>query len=489
MFDRSKNKDGKTQVLMLSGPSGSGKSALAQELKRPVIKDSGYFLEGKFDLQNQGEPYLAFTTALNQLCNDILDLETTNENKFYEEREKICNAVAGDGRVQDMVPNLRHLLEDKSEPVVANSSSQHASGAREKNRLLFILRRVFRVISNPARPVVLLLEDLQWVDVGSLALMKTLVSGNDMAGFILLGCYCENEVDCCTHPLGLFFRELDIKEEDSSNVNISHVTVANLDEDAVSDLLVDLLKSNRSKTALLARILQEKTYGNTFFVIQFLISLRNRHLLQFNMASLSWDWDIEQISSLMDVTDNVAELMEDGILNSLSGDATKVLQMAACLGSTFEEDTLLVVTEKVNETDTSVLKGASLDKTIAQQCLAYCVEKGFVLRHKNSSGAIIYRFAHDVVQKAAFSLIPDRKQSRVQVVIGKTLVKNLSAEELGRNLFVAVDLISKETEVGDERSFLAKINLFAGRKAMTLVAFEPAIQYFRKGIDLLGVYC
>ena len=475
-----------------------GKSSLAHHLEKPVHKHNGCFCSGKFDLQDRSLPYSGISEALIRLFEHILASRAKDRDRFDQVQSNVVTAIGEECQhvLRTLIPNLHELFAHETNHSPEASKDQDLidetnplGSAQEKAKLLFLLQQLIRVVCDIYGPVVILLDDLQWVDTASLELLHALATDRDIRGLLLLGCYRDNEVGD-NHKLSLFLKELE--KPGKETVRVTYVTVDNLDEHVITDMLQDLLQStDSSETQNLARILHERTFGNIFFMIQFLKSLREMKLLTYNLAQCQWRWNNEEIKSRMNVTDNVAALMSLDMKSQLSNNARRVLEIAACLGNESDESTIVLVVTKMSEKGLenghSWEAPARADDVQVKQWLQDCVEGGYLYRQSDH-----YRFVHDIVQDAAISLIGDDMLELLQFNVGKVLVENLSTEQVEQSLFVMVDFLNhgaKLETLEENRSMLVSLNLQAGKKALKSSAFEAAAKYLAFGIELLGHDC
>ena len=486
------------KLVLISGRSGTGKSMVAQKLCTPVRQGGGFFLTGKFDLQQRVEPYTAFVAAFTELCNAI---SVQSEEVKDEMVEKIRKAVGSEGKVlTDMISNLKDLI--GTQDATASSGNMEA-----RNRLHFLLRKFMRAVCSSSHPLVLVLDDLQWADAASLELLETLVTDSKNLSLLIVATVRENEVDS-EHVLS---KQLETIE--ASQVTVRRIQCENLDLEAVNELVSDALRSSEEVTKPLADVIHRKTLGNGFFVVQFLRRLYDDELLTFNFGAMKWTWDENLIQS-MDVTDNIVDLMMDKI-QKLPSDRQFALQVAACLGQTFRVTTLTLVMEKLEENGfyiedhtkrtrrsvTETLRSSTSDieedTKRARQSVISDMEDPFsetqeceradglyisqavnkLLEALRTDGVLEddldsrfsadagYSFVHDQIQNAALNLIPDAKRPQLQLLIGRTLLEDMASEH---RLSLAVDLCNRGASSipsdDKERIKLAKFNLLAGEK-------------------------
>ncbi|MEO1375104.1 MAG: AAA family ATPase [Cyanobacteria bacterium J06635_10] len=459
---------GTSQILLVSGYSGVGKSALINEIHKPVTAKKGHFLAGKYEQYKQNIPYYSFSQAFNELCNQLL----TNSKILLEKlKTDILQAIGNNGQILiDIIPKLELLI--GQQPTVANVSSHEAH-----NRLKLVFNNFLKVICQPEHPIVLFLDDLQWADTASLDLLKTIVDDNQIKYLLIIGAYRDNEVDS-KHPLNLVINNL--KE---SEINCSEINLNSLTQENVNELIADTFKSSSIFCYTLNEIIYQKTQGNCFFTIQFLQSLYTDGLLSFDAFRRQWQWDVRQIQA-RDITDNVVELMT-GKIAKLSELTQKSLQLAACIGNYFDLSTLAALAETQPQQLLLALFPALQEGLIIPLNSQY---KLLIVQSNINTNEIKLKFLHDRVQQAAYSLIPDHKKQANHYQIGCLLLAKFEAEKLEEEIFnivnqlnLGISLIYNEKE----RLKIAALNLRAGKKAKANSAYASAVKYLRTGLELL----
>jgi len=444
---------GPTQTVLVSGFSGTGKSSLVQEVHKSVSEKRGYFIEGKYDQYQRSIPYSAVSQAFRNMINLLM---TEDEWKLDYFRQRIQEAVGEEGAVLiEVLPELELIIGEQ--PRVAE-----VGGAEAQNRLNYIFRRFLGALCGINHPLALFVDDLQWADSASLDLIQVLLTDADNGHFLFIGAYRDNEVGA-SHPLRALIHAL--KE---TQVSIEEISIGNLSAESVNHLISDSLMVNTVQTKPLADLVVKKTGGNAFFVTQFLKSLYEDRLIQFDPSSRKWEWDIGKIRD-QNLPDDVVDLMA-GKIQRMSKGTQNVLKLAACVGASFDPNDLAVIAEeKMNE----------LLPDIEPALL-----EGLVLAYEG-----VYRFSHDKVQQAAYSLIPEDERSDLHVRIGRLLLSRTSDKDIQDRLFDIVNQLNwgvGKLENKVERENLAKLNLRAAVKARESSAFEPAFSYVRTGIKLLG---
>ncbi|WP_437812199.1 AAA family ATPase [Sorangium sp. So ce1078] len=444
---------GRPELVLVSGYSGIGKSSLVAELHRPIVRERGFFLSGKFDQNTRDVPYRAFHQAFRALLQEIL---CASEEHVERWRQRFREALGeSGGLLADVLPELTLLL--GPQPPVPELPPAEA-----QSRLHATVRRFVSACAQKDHPVALFLDDLQWADAGSLQLLEQLATYAGSEHLLLIGAYRDNEVGPA-HPLRLTLAEVRRRGAAVSELVLEPLSAAH-----VGALVAEAVHAPEGQVEPLSQLVYEKTGGNPFFVLQFLIALHQEGLIAFDAEQGGWRWDIATIRD-KGFTDNVVELMS-GKLKRLSVPTRDALMLAACLGSSVEFDTLAAV--------------AGRPAAELRDALEEAVREGLLLRR--GSG---YRFLHDRVQQAAYSLIPSGQLAEMHLGIGRLLLRAQRAEERDDALFDAVGHLNRGAALvrcQAERDEVAALNLRAGRKAKAAAAFQSAAALFAAGLSLLA---
>ena len=459
-FDRVS--DGQLETVLVGGYSGTGKSALVHETHRPITAKRGYFIEGKFDQFQRSVPYLAFIQAFTSFVSILL---TENKTRLEPIKKEIKTIIGDEGKVlTDLIPNLELLI--GTQPNIPK-----LGGMESQNRLNYLFSSFIQAITAAEHPIVLFIDDMQWADSASLSLLNVLMSNKELNHLMCICAYRDNEVSPA-HPFITTVDDLRKK-----GATISEINIGNLEESDVQQLISDATHLPLKHTSSLANLVYEKTHGNAFFVTQFLKNLAEESLLSFDHAKREWHWDDEQIRE-RNITDNVVELLADKI-TFLPNETQEILKIAACIGNQFDTETLTACHSPETNADAPSDDGKDPVLDALQAALA----GGYITPMGNR-----YRFIHDRIQQAVYSLIPEDETSAVHYRIGSLLLDKASEEQLENQLFPIVNQLNQGLELihsDDKKAMLAELNLRAGIKARESSAFQPALDYFEKGISLL----
>ena len=465
---------GQSEFLLVAGYSGIGKSSLVQEIYKPITAKRGYFISGKFDQYQRNIPYSAIIQAFKELTKQLL---TETDAQLAEWKEKILSAVGANGRVIiDIIPEVE-LIIGQQPPLL------DLAPAEAQKRFNFVFQDFIKVFTDPAHPLAIFLDDLQWADGASLRLIELLLTSSDI-GLLLIGAYRDNEVTAA-HPLCLTLKNIQ-KEE----VRIQEIFLKPLELETVNRWLADILAASGETTQNLAELVHRKTGGNPFFIREFLQTLYTENLLDFDYGQKRWTWDINQVQK-RNFTDNVVELMVTKIQKVPSG-SQEVLKLAACIGNQFELKTLAIIAETpARETALNLQEAVAegLIQPLGNEYKSILLEP--LENEENQVGQlnIEYQFVHDRIQQAAYSLIADEFKQRVHLQIGQILLQNTPECQIEEKIFDIANQLNHGTELvsnQQQRDRIANLNLIAGQKAKSSTAYQPALMYLQQGLAWLG---
>uniref|UniRef100_A0A7C3ZY31 GAF domain-containing protein n=1 Tax=Planktothricoides sp. SpSt-374 TaxID=2282167 RepID=A0A7C3ZY31_9CYAN len=459
---------GSSEMMLVAGYSGIGKSALVQEVHKSITGVHGYFIAGKFDQYQRNIPYSAFIQAFASLVRQLL-AESSREIAAW--REKLLAAFGPNGRVIiEVIPEVELIVGSQPElPALGPSETQ--------NRFNLVFQNFIRVFCQKEHPLVIFLDDLQWADRASLNLMQILMTDPDSSYLLLIGAYRDNEVSP-GHPLLLSLDTIT-----TAGATINRLSLTPLQLPHLTQLLADTLNSSSAAVQPLAKLVLTKTGGNPFFAAEFLKSLHGESLINFNRDRSRWQWDLERIQQ-QKITDNVVELMA-GKLQKLPEATQQILQIAACLGNQFDLETLGIAWEKSPRATAENLHPAVAAGFIIPLSDAY---KLVEFSESSTSAVITFKFAHDRIQQATYSLIPEAHINPLHLHIGQLLLQHTPPEDLDANIFDIVNQLnfgSNLISTPEERNHLAELNLIAAKKAKAATAYQGALEYLTIGIELL----
>jgi predicted ATPase/class 3 adenylate cyclase/tRNA A-37 threonylcarbamoyl transferase component Bud32 len=445
-------------LLLVSGYSGVGKSRLVYEVQRALVARRGFFVSGKFDQFNRAVPFASLHEALRRLAGQIL---TEPDEQIARWREQLLSAVGSNGRlIIDAIPEIETIIGPQpGVPELPPLESQ--------NRFQRVFRDFVGAFCSPAHPLVIFLDDLQWVDSSTLDWIESALGDRGMGALFLIGAFRDNEVGV-SHPLALTLERLP-----AAGAAVQRLELHPLSEAVVEELVADTLHAPRDGCRDLVHLVFRRTGGNPFFVNQLLESLSRDGSLVFDADRRRWSYDIERVRTAA-ASDDVVDLMLER-LHRLPDATLEVLKLSACIGSQFDLDTLEVVTG---------LKAVELT-----DCLWPALEQGLVLRPVGAATdeTELYRFLHDRVEQAAYSLMPEDEARRARLRIGRLLRDGIEDLEEDPRLFnVLQHLNATRGLITDpsERTGLARLNLAAAKRARQSTAYGPALKHAITGMEL-----
>ena len=448
------------RMVLVSGYSGIGKSAIVRELYRPIIEQQGYFISGKFDQFQRNIPYSAVVAAFQVLIDQLL---CESEDRLVYWREELLAAVGMNGRViVDLIPEIEQII--GSQPPV-----QQLESTETQNRFNTVFQKFIGVFCQQSHPLVLFIDDLQWADAASLKLIELIITKNTTGYLLVVGAYRDNEVS--PHHL----TTIAIERWRAQGAKIDNIMLEPLKIDAIVQMLADTLSQNRDTVNSLAELVLQKTSGNPFFINEFIKTIYQENLLIFDRQQQQWQWQIERIESV-GITENVVDLIVSK-LRKLPKITQQVLQLAACLGNSFDLDTLSIIYEKsapetFRDLVPAIQSGSIQPLSALETTAAAPIESSLFIQD--------YKFLHDRIQQAAYTLIDEEQKKAVHLQIGRLLLANLNEAERNDRIFTLVDLLNEGRgliESEDEKIVLAKLNLQAGIKAKKATAYVAARSY------------
>ncbi|WP_445248867.1 trifunctional serine/threonine-protein kinase/ATP-binding protein/sensor histidine kinase [Microcoleus sp. OTE_8_concoct_300] len=465
---------GATEMMLVAGFSGIGKTVVVNEVHKPIVRQRGYFIKGKYDQFQRNIPFSAFVQAFRDLMGQLL---SESDIQLQTWKTQILAAVGDNGQVLiDVIPELERIIGEQL-------PATELLGSAAQNRFNLLMQKFVQVFTSKEHPLVLFLDDLQWADSASLNLLQLLMM--DTGYLLVLGAYRDNEVSP-VHPFILTVDEI-VK----TGATVNTITLQALSEPDMNLLVADTLNCESSLAQPLTKLVYQKTQGNPFFATQFLKALHDDQLISFNWDIRHWQCDISQVKALA-ITDDVVEFMALQ-LQKLPRETQDVLTLAACIGAQFDLNTLVIVSEKsAGMTATALWKALQEGLVIPTTKIYKFFTESDSDEFFKASANPTYRFLHDRVQQAAYSLIPDSQKKATHLKIGQLLQQNCAEIEQEEKLFDIVGHLNRGIELivqPSEREALAKLNLAAGCKARNSTAYTAARVYLQVGVELLRANC
>jgi len=441
---------GNAEFILIGGYSGIGKTSLVNELHKPIMKEHGMFISGKYDQYSRNNPYSACLHAIDQFCSYVLsELETEIE----QWKKRISEALGSNGRlITEVVPRLELIIGEQ--PALGELSA-----IEEQTRFKIALKNWMAVISAPEHPVVIFMDDVHWADMASLDLFESLLTDHSIKGLMFIGTYRDNEVDS-SHPL---IRT--IEEINKNNGKVEFIKLENLNTNAVAQIISNIVSRPEQEVIQLARIVHERTLGNPFYTIQFLKHCNDKDLLYYDQGEMRWDWNETGICNSQ-ISDNVADYLI-GKIETLPQATRDLVKIAACIGNHFDIKVLAAVAGKDTVKIKDELKPAIYEEMI------------YVAENKEDKyGELQFRFCHDKFQQAGYQALSANIKKTIHLDIARYYGANEVLE--GTYLFVVADHFSKALDcIGSTQEIEKVIEIFfkAAHAANLSSAYDTARQY------------
>jgi len=444
--------EGRARLVMVGGYSGIGKTSLVRSLYEPLVREKGFCIAGKFDQFRRDIPFATLVQAFQELVQYLL---TEPEHSIVYWKEKLLQEVGiGLSLIARVLPQLEVLVGGLPESLPLSSSE-------ESIRFKIAFKQFIKVFAQKSHPLVLFLDDLQWVDYDSLQIIHSLLTDSEDLHLLLICAYRDNEVSKSELVQSIFFQKDDIK------VPLEHIVLKPLSCKQLNLLVATSLNADAAVTMPLSKLVHKKTHGNPFFAIQFLQMLFAEKVLNFDLESNSWSFELSIIEE-RDYSDNIVDLVLSRLMK-LSAPSRRFLQTAACLGTSGNLDVL-----------SSLCSGSKTELELAMQ---EAVAEGLV---SISEGR--YKFLHDRIEQAAYSLLPELSRPCEHLRLGRLLLEQRRTQSREIELFEIVSQLNLGAtliEDDEEKKDLGELNLAAGIKARANTAYAASIQYFYAGLRVL----
>ncbi|MBT6339186.1 MAG: AAA family ATPase [Desulfobacula sp.] len=489
---------GNTRFVLVAGYSGVGKTSLVNEVHKSIVEKKGYFIKGKFDQFQRNIPYSALSQAFRDLTRQLFG-EPKEHLDLWKKKLKKVLGING-GIICDLVPELEQIIDKqpKIEPL---------NPTEAQNRFQITCHHFISVFAKKSHPLVIFLDDLQWSDIPTLKAVAGLLRSTEKLSLLIIGAYRDNEVHK-GHPLMIALDEIQ-NENAQSNRLLHQLFLKPLETPVVNHLLSDTLHCETEQCSSLSDLMYLKTNGNPFFLNELLKKLYQEKSLRFVHEREKWDWDLEKIRN-MAISENVVDLMIKR-LEILSQETYKSLQIASCIGNYFDLKTLCLIEEKPSYNVAQSLWQAVQNQLVIplddqyRLVQASAIDIDEVGNDRDGSLSVVkdstwlfekgiddvdvgFRFQHDRVQQAAYNLISNDKKAQFHLKIGRLLLENTAEPDLEENL---IDIVRHLNESRDlivdrlEKDRLVKLNFMAGKKAMSSIAYRPALAYFSIAVECL----
>ncbi|WP_189635585.1 trifunctional serine/threonine-protein kinase/ATP-binding protein/sensor histidine kinase [Rhizobium grahamii] len=443
---------GESEFVLVSGSAGIGKSSLVEDVCQNLDGRGLLFASGKFDQHRWEVPYSTLDQAFTVLVRQLM---AKDENELTIWRQSLLQALGSNAQIMvDLIPDLVYII--GPQPAAAP-----ADLATAQVRFHFVFRAFLKVFATARHPLVLFIDDLQWLDAATLGLVQHLINDPELRHLLIIGAFRDEKAEQSEMLLSV------LANLRSMHGRITEVNLQALHDDELGSLLGDVLSTAPERLRPLADLIGEKTGGNPFFAIQFVRQLAAEGSLFFQPSTSEWDWNASEIRG-KGATDNVGQLLSLQ-LDGLPEQTRQALGRLSLLGNVTGIPTA------------SLLMRVSTDDLKAM--LVPAVDAGLV---KLSDETL--SFAHDHVQAAAYSSVDARSRPAAHLEIGRLLLAHTAGSELEERIFEITNQFDRglAAVTNEESATVAQLYLTAGLRAKTASAYTFARSYFERGRALVA---
>ena len=460
------------------GCAGIGKSTVLKRVVNVCTETGWFIIDCRFSthipperaLANAFDAFFAFFEQWSQ-SQTAARMNSPKMNQFQRVCKCILSSVDATGYRQlvDLVPNLSKVFPHQNNPDKGSTSSSFEKVGAAKDHLKNQFYILFKSLCESGCPVLLSIDNIQWSDPFILECIVDFVIRNDLGkravpgshnqGMLILGTY-RNELN------GEISKVLD-KFQMLGEGGTLRLCIGDLTKDQLVDLISQKLCMPRRYVKGLATLVQWKTLGNPFFVIQLLKSLVQNGMLEYSIKSRSWSWDLE-IIELQVISEGVAELLI-ARFHQLPGDMLRTLEILSCLGLSAHDSTIDILNAKQNTVfDMHDELHLAINEGILERSglISYLAAPG------NNDGST-YQFTHDTIQKTIYDSMSPAKRKLLHIENGECLLK--SANSNPSIYLLATDQINLYCEgvtlSSAERSQFATVNATAAKHALAMSSF------------------
>jgi predicted ATPase/signal transduction histidine kinase/GAF domain-containing protein len=442
---------GTPELALVCGYSGIGKSTLVWEFNAQRLAPGALVVSAKFEDRESDAPYATLMLPFRELLRWVLARPATELDEWKAALEQALGSNAS--IVAELLPELERIVD-------VRASAVRLPGVETKNRVFASFRRILQAFVGRKRPLVLFLDDLQWIDAASLGLIEHLLSDPDLRGLLLIGAYREESVTA-THPLSGAVDRLR-----AGDLSVRQIQLRPLTSLEVERMVANLLVSVPEVTRELAHVVERKTGGNPFFIRQFLIALTEEALLHFNADEGAWAWALPSIEAKCP-TENLTDLLLERLAR-LPASTQDVLESLGCLSGRARAPIL------------ALISGVTVDELNERLRVAVRAE----VVAETAEG---YAFSHDRLQTVTYSRIPEAERPARHLAIGRAL-RARSEGDGGDSLFEVVRQLNRASELlsdSAERIQLAELNLMLAQRSRARAATATALAHVEQAFRLV----
>ncbi len=427
--------EGRGSVVLVGGEAGVGKTRLAEQAIRAAARRGIRAVRGRASEAGTDAPYAIWVDALRGLAAEL--------------SPEVLRRAAGDYSA-DVEPLLPPPTAGMNPPAPTAAADPEAA----QGRLFAGVARLFREIGQE-EPVVLLFDDLQWADAGSLRLLDAFAKELGGARVFVLATYRQ---DAGSTPAT--WKEV-VASVGSGPVG-THLVVPRLDLPAVRQLVLLLVKSKAIPDSFVLQI-HGKTRGNPFFIEEVIRSLRGQGILPGDT-----DQPFARLPETLPLPDSVRRLVRERI-EEVDPPVIEFLRAVAVLGPEFS----LAPLERL----TGLTRDALLDR------LGRTIALGILTERSDERGTVRYSFSDLETWETIYGDLPASLRVRLHRRAGEAL------EQLGtEGTAVPPAELAHHFREGHEPPRALEYAFRAAEEAARLYAREEAVRHYRVCLELLDAH-
>ncbi len=462
------------RVAVLRGPTGTGKTALANAFLKSCAEQGIRVASSKFDQFQRRLSTDGITRLLTALVREVLGQETDVVEAW--KRTLVTRVGPAAAVLVDVVPDLASILEELPAPERLGPTETHS-------RIMRAVVGLVSTMTDSEAPTVLFVDDVQWADSVSVAVLRTLATSDRVGALLVIAGYRTGEND--ESPAS---REA--VDALCAAPSARAIAVGDLDETSMTRWLTDLLGAPAKTTRPIARIFVHKTGGNPLFARRLFHHLIHEGALTLDPETHRWCVDLTVLQSA-EISNNLLTLVSSSIA-SLAPDTQRLLHHAACLGHQFSwKDLKLTSPMPLSATKTAVLDAIRLGLLAVIESNATDAPAG-TEAWLNAWDDATLRFQHDQIQHAAYASRSADETIARHAHIGATFAASMTPRQLESRIFEVVghlnrmgnDLYSEE-----QQRLILKLNLTASAIAHRATEYTTSRSYLQRAFECLGPDC
>lgn len=431
--------EGEGSICLIGGEAGKGKTRLTDEMRDYVSTKNGVFINGKCFSGENKTPY----SVLNEIINKYIKSFCSFDNATKDEIRKIAQEkVSSHGKLILKLNSLSKEILGECPDVVSLDE------ILQQKRFVLVVKEFFLSLFALRKPSIIVLDDLQWVDEGTIEILKEIIVDIKKYPLLIIGTYRDNETDNGNHPVNR------LKTHGKKfNISIKEIFLKSLNFDKIYNLVSNLLLDTGDEIARISEILLNKSRGNPFYCIEILRQLVNEGAIIRN--GLNWQINYPTLNA-MDIPDSIVDILIKEI-SKLTEDEVNILSNASVIGKSLNTEFLA----KLTNFDTEYIFGI-INKAIKLQLL----EEDPIYK-----GNIV--FLHDRIKEAFYKKMGNEKRKKSHIIVAK-LIEDENITDIDKVIFSLAHHFSEGEEIGKT----LKYAFLAGEKAVENCAYEVACKYF-----------